>query len=76
MVVLRYWQLFHNKRYNLKGTKARAQVLQYYNRDHNKVEVDYKNCNDEQTIHLRSRIDSTCKGPSFRLLGSTFMKRI
>ena len=76
MVVLRYWQLFHNKRYNLKGTKARTQVLKYYNRDHNKVEVDYKNCNEEQTIHLRSRIDSTRKGPSFRLMRSTFMKRI
>ena len=76
MVVLRYWQLFHNKRYNLKGTKARTQVLKYYNRDHNKVEVDYKNCIEEQTIYLTSRIDSKRKGPSFRLLGSTFMKRI
>ena len=32
-VVLRYWQLFHSKRYTLKGKEARAQVLKYYNRD-------------------------------------------
>ena len=27
MVVLRFWQLFHGKQYNLKGKKARDQVL-------------------------------------------------
>ena len=36
MVVLRYWQLFHGKQYNLNGEKARDQVLKYYNRDNNK----------------------------------------
>ena len=32
MVVLRYWQLFYGKQYNLNGKKARDQVLKYYNR--------------------------------------------
>ena len=31
MVVLRYWQLFHGKLYNLKGNESRARVLKYYN---------------------------------------------
>ena len=48
MVVLRYWHLFHNKQYNLKGTKARAQVLKYYNRDNNKGAEGNKNCDEEQ----------------------------
>ena len=36
MVVLRFWQLFHDEQYNLKGKKARDQVWKYYNRDDNK----------------------------------------
>ena len=36
MVVLRYWQLFHNAEHNkLRGKAARDQVLKYYNRDNN-----------------------------------------
>ena len=31
MVVLRYWQLFRGKLYNLKGNESRARVLKYYN---------------------------------------------
>ena len=34
MVVLRYWQLFHNEQHtDLRGKEARVQVLKYYNRD-------------------------------------------
>ena len=35
-MVLRFWQLFHDEQYNLKGKKARDQVWKYYNRDDNK----------------------------------------
>ena len=76
MVILRYWQLFHSKRYNLKGKEARAQVLKYYNRDNNKGVEGTENCNEEQTKQLRSRNALTRKDPSSRLLGSSFMKRI
>ena len=76
MVVLRYWQLFHNKRYNLKGTKARAQVLKYYNRDNSKGVEGTEDCNEEQTNKLRSRTALTCKGSSSPLLGSSYMKRL
>ena len=73
MVVLRYWQLFHSKRYTLKGKEARAQVLKYYNRDNNKGVKGTENCDEEQ---LRSRTALTRKGPFSRLLGSSSMKRI
>ena len=33
MVVLRYWNLFYNKPYELKGEEARKQVLKYYSFD-------------------------------------------
>ena len=76
MVVLRYWHLFHSEKYTLNGKKARAQVLKYYNRDNNKGVEGTENCDEEQTKHLRSRTALTRKGPSSRLLGSSFMKRI
>ena len=71
MVLLRYWQLFYGKQYNLKGEKARAQVLKYYSRDNNKGVEGTESCDKEQTKHFRSRTAPTRKGPSSRLLGST-----
>ena len=71
MGILRYWQLFYGKQYNLKGTKARAQVLKYYNRDNNKGVEGTENCVEEQTKQLRSRTALTRKGPSSRLLGNS-----
>ena len=76
MVILRYWQLFHSKRYTLKGKEARAQVLKYYNRDDNKGVEGTEDCDEEQTKQLRSRTALTRKGPSSRLLGNSLMKRI
>ena len=77
MVVLRYWQLFHNAEHNkLRGKAARDQVLKYYNRDNNNEGKGTENCDEEQTKHLRSRTALTRKGPSSRLLGSSSMKRI
>ena len=76
MVLLRYWQLFYGKQYNLKGEKARAQVLKYYNRDDNKGVEGTEDCDEEQTKQLRSRTSLTRKGPSSRMLGSSFLKRI
>ena len=69
MVVLRYWQLFHSKRYNLKGKEARAQVLKYYKSDNNKAVEGTKNCDEEQTKQLRSRTALTRKGPFFSDVG-------
>ena len=71
MVVLRYWQLFHGKEYNLKGEEARDQVLKYYNRDDNKGGNGIKNC-EGQTNQIRSRTALTCKGLSSRTLGRLF----
>ena len=71
MVVLRYWQLFHGKEYNLKGEEARDQVLKYYNRDDNKGGNGIKNW---QINQIRSRTALTRKGLSSRTLGS-LMKR-
>ena len=62
--------------YTLNGKEARAQVLKYYNNDNNKVVKGTKNCDEEQTEQLRSRTALTRKGPSFRLLGNSLMKRI
>ena len=77
MVVLRYWQLFHNATHNnLRGKAARVQVLKYYNRDNNKEVKGTENCDEEQTKQLRSRTALTRKSPSSRLLDSNFMKRI
>ena len=75
MVILRYWQLFHSKRYTLKGKEARAQVLKYYNSDSNKAVEGTKNCDEEQTKQLRSRTHTKV----LLLDGwvcSSFMKRI
>ena len=75
MVALRYWQLFHGKQYNLKGEKARAQVLKYYNIDDNKGVEGTENCDEEQTKQLRSRTHTKV----LLLDGwvcSSFMKRI
>ena len=65
MVVLRYWQLFHGKQYNLKGKKARDQVLKFYNRDNNKRRKGTDNC-EGQTTQKRSRTALTRKGFSSR----------
>ena len=73
MVVLRFWQLFHDEQYNLKGKKARDQVWKYYNRDDNKGGKGTKNC-EGQTNQIRSRTALTRKGLSSRMLGSP-MKR-
>ena len=76
MVVLRYWQLFHNAQHNkLRGKAARVQVLKYYNRDNNKGGKGTKNC-EGQTNQIRSRTALTRKGPSSRLLSNSLMKRI
>ena len=74
MMVLRYWQLFHDKKYTLEGEEARVEVLKYYNRDNNKGVEDTENCDEEQTKQLRSRTALTRKGLSSRMLGSP-MKR-
>ena len=71
MVVLRYWQLFHGKQYNLNGEKARDQVMKYYNRDNNKGGEGTKNC-EGQRNQKRSRTALTRKGLSSRMLGSVF----
>ena len=68
MVVLRYWQLFHNAQHNkLRGKAARAQVLKYYNRDKIKEVKGTENCDEEQTQQTRSRTALTHTGPSSRL---------
>ena len=74
MVVLRYWQLFYGKQYNLKGKKARDQVLKFYNMDNNKRRKGTDDCEGE-TTQIRSRTALTRKGFSSRMLGSSFMKR-
>ena len=69
--------LFHNEQHTkLRGKEARVQVLKYYDRDHNKGVEGTENCNEDQTKQLRSRTALTRKGPSSRLLGSSFMKPI
>ena len=55
MVVLRYWQLFHNAQHtDLRGKAARVQVLKYYNRDISKEVKGTDNCDEEQTQQTRS----------------------
>ena len=77
MVVLRYWQLFHNAQHNkLRGKAARVQVLKYYNRDNNKEWKGTETCDEEQTQQSRSRTAITRKGPSSRLLRRCLMKRL
>lgn len=45
MVVLRYWNLFINKPYDLRGKTARKQVLKYYMGSHNMlVESSRSSC--------------------------------
>ena len=74
-MVLRFWQLFHGKQYNLNGEKARDQVLKYYDRDNNKGGEGTKNC-EGQTNQIRSRTALTRKDPSSRMLGSSSMRRL
>ena len=75
MVILRCWQLFHGKQYILNGKKARDQVFKYYNRDNNNGRKGTGKC-EGQTNQIRSRTALTRKGPSSRMLGSSFMKRL
>ena len=76
MVVLRYWQLFHNAKHNkVRGEAARAQVLKYYTRDNNNEGKGTENCDDEQTQQTRSRTALTRKGSSSRLFRRCFRKR-
>ena len=75
MVVLRFWQLFHDEQYNLKGKKARDQVWKFYNRDDNKGGKGTKNC-EGQTNQIRSRTALTSKDLSSRMLGSSSIKRL
>ena len=76
MVVLRYWQLFHNAQHNkLRGQAARVQVLKYYSRDNNNEGKGTENCDEEQTQQTRSRTALTHKGPSSRLFRRCLRKR-
>ena len=76
MVVLRYWQLFHNEQHtDLRGKEARVQVLKYYNRDISKEVKGTDNC-DEQTQQTRSRTALTHNGLSSRLFRRCLRKRL
>ena len=76
MVVLRYWQLFHNAKHNqVRGEAARVQVLKYYTGDTNNEEKGTENCDDEQTQQTRSRTALTRKGSSSRLIRRCLRKR-
>ena len=76
MVVLRYWQLFHNAQHcKLRGKAARIQVLKYYNRDVSKEVKDTENCDEEQTQQTRSRTALTHKGSFSRLIRRCLRKR-
>ena len=73
MVVLRYWQLFHNEQHtDLRGKEARVQVLKYYNRDISKEVKGTDNCDEEQTQQTRS----THNGLSSRLFRRCLRKRL
>ena len=77
MVVLRYWQLFHNEHHtDLRGKEARVQVLKYYNRDISKEVKGTDNCDEEQTQQTRSWTALTHKGPSSRLFRPGLRKRL
>ena len=77
MVVLRYWQLFHNEHHtDLRGKQARIQVLKYYNRDNSKEVKGTDNCDEEQTQQTRSRTALTHKGLSSRLFRCCLRKRL
>ena len=77
MMVLRYWQLFHNaKHQNLRGKAARVQVLKCYNRDNNKEVKGTENCDEEPTQQTRSRTALTRKRPSSPLLRRRLLKRL
>ena len=76
MVVLRYWQLFHNAEHNkLRGKAARDQVLKYYNRDNNNEGKDTENCDEEQTQQSRSRTALTHNGFYSQWFRRCLMKR-
>ena len=69
MVVLRYWQLFHNEQHTdlTISKEARVQVLKYYNRGQHKEVKAPTICDEEQTQQTRSRTISHIK---VRLFGS------
>ena len=76
MVVLRYWQLFHNAKHNkVRGEAARVQVLKYYTGDNNNEGKGTEKCDDEQTQQTRSRTALTRKGSSSRLIRRCLRKR-
>jgi len=64
MVVLRYWQLFHNgKHTDLRGKAARAQVLKYYNGNNSK-EVSSSESSQSLVPHsLDCELGSTDQNP-------------
>ena len=77
MVVLRYWQLFHNAKHNkVRGEAARVQVLKYYTGDNNNEGKGTEKCDDEQTQQTRSRTALTHKGSSSRLFRQCLGKRL
>ena len=76
MVVLRYWQLFHNAQHNkLRGKAARVQFLKYYNRENNKEVKGTENCDEEQTQQPRSRTALTHQGFYSRFIKRCLRKR-
>ena len=76
MVVLQYWQLFHNAQHNkLRGKAARDQVLKYYNRDNNNEGKGTENCDEEQTQQSRSRTALTHNGSYSRWIRRCLRKR-
>ena len=77
MVVLRYWQLFHNEQHtDLRDKAARDQVLKYCNRDNSNEVKGTDNCDGEQTQQTRSRTALRHKGPSSRLFRRCLRKRL
>ena len=76
MVVLRYWQLFHNAKHNkLRGKAARDQVLKFYNKDNNNEGKGTENCDEEQTQQSRSRTALTHNGSYSRWIRRCLRKR-
>ena len=76
MVVLRYWQLFHNAKHNkLRGKAARDQVLKYYSKDNNNEGKGTENCDEEQTQQSRSRTALTHNGSYSRWTRRCLRKR-
>ena len=77
MVVLGYWQLFHNAKHNkLRGKAARDQVLKYYNRDNTNEGKGTENCDEEQTQQSRSRTALTHSDSYSRWIRRCLRKRL